>query len=374
MFGRQLTETRPGGGARHLLQRAAGHAAPGPGGRGHCRSPGATPSSATKDVGLVTEAFPPQVMEKMPPGPAGHRPRAVLHHGLQHGAERTALCDGIPHRAHCHRPQRQRGERQGNSGEADALWAGLLRHQRQRGGLLPHRLQDHPAGGFAHRREGGLQAAGGGLLPGGAGRGWEAGGHPGPPTATAPCAWGRTAAAWRWPRRAAPWTAAASALCGTSSPARRCSSKTAKWSTAKSACGRPTACASLSTCTFARPDSVLDGLSVYEARLNMGRMLAREHPVEADLVCGVPDSGLEAAMGYSLESGIPIATGFVKNRYIGRSFIFPHPGPAGARRGFEAEPPLRAAVEGKRVVLVDGLHCAGHHLRQDRSGHAPGRG
>lgn len=103
---------------------------------------------------------------------------------------------------------------------------------------------------------------------------------------------------------------------------------------------------------FARPDSVLDGLSVYEARLNMGRMLAREHPVEADLVCGVPDSGLEAAMGYSLESGIPIATGFVKNRYIGRSFIFP----TQAQREHAVDlklNPLRAAVEGKRVVLVD---------------------
>ena len=95
---------------------------------------------------------------------------------------------------------------------------------------------------------------------------------------------------------------------------------------------------------FARPDSVLDGLSVYEARLNMGRMLAREHPVEADLVCGVPDSGLEAAMGYSLESGIPIATGFVKNRYIGRSFIFP----TQAQREHAVDlklNPLRAAVE-----------------------------
>ena len=103
---------------------------------------------------------------------------------------------------------------------------------------------------------------------------------------------------------------------------------------------------------FARPDSVLDGLSVYEARLNMGRMLAREHPVEADLVCGVPDSGLEAAMGYSLESGIPIATGFVKNRYIGRSFIFP----TQAQREHAVDlklNPLRAAVAGKRVVLVD---------------------
>ena len=103
---------------------------------------------------------------------------------------------------------------------------------------------------------------------------------------------------------------------------------------------------------FSRPDSVLDGQSVYEARLNMGRMLAREHPVEADVVCGVPDSGLEAAMGYSLESGIPTATGFVKNRYIGRSFIFP----TQAQREHAVDlklNPLRAAVAGKRVVLVD---------------------
>ncbi len=103
---------------------------------------------------------------------------------------------------------------------------------------------------------------------------------------------------------------------------------------------------------FARPDSVLDGLSVYEARLNMGRRLAREHPVEADVVCGVPDSGLEAAMGYSLESGVPIATGFVKNRYIGRSFIFPTQEQRKNAVRMKLNP-LKAAVEGKRVVLVD---------------------
>lgn len=103
---------------------------------------------------------------------------------------------------------------------------------------------------------------------------------------------------------------------------------------------------------FARPDSVIDGLSVYEARLNMGRVLAREHPVEADLVCGVPDSGLEAAMGYALESGVPIGTGFVKNRYIGRSFIFPTQEQRENAVTMKLNP-LRAAVEGKRVVLVD---------------------
>ncbi len=103
---------------------------------------------------------------------------------------------------------------------------------------------------------------------------------------------------------------------------------------------------------FARPDSVIDGLSVYEARLNMGRELAREHPVEADMVCGVPDSGLEAAMGYALESGIPLGTGFVKNRYIGRSFIFPTQEQRENAVSMKLNP-LRAAVGNKRVVLVD---------------------
>ena len=103
---------------------------------------------------------------------------------------------------------------------------------------------------------------------------------------------------------------------------------------------------------FARPDSVIDGQSVYEARINMGKILAREHPVEADVVCGAPDSGLDAAMGYALESGLPYVTGFVKNRYIGRSFIFP----SQAQRENAVKMkmnPLRSTLEGKRVVLVD---------------------
>lgn len=103
---------------------------------------------------------------------------------------------------------------------------------------------------------------------------------------------------------------------------------------------------------FARPDSVIDGLSVYEARRQMGKVLATEHPVEADIVCGVPDSGLEAAIGYAEESGLQLAAGFVKNRYIGRSFIFP----TQAQRENAVDlklNPLRASVQGKRVVLVD---------------------
>lgn len=103
---------------------------------------------------------------------------------------------------------------------------------------------------------------------------------------------------------------------------------------------------------FARPDSVIDGQSVYEARINMGRILAHEHPAQADVVCGAPDSGLDAAMGYALESGLPYVTGFVKNRYIGRSFIFP----SQAQRENAVKMkmnPLRSTLEGKRVVLVD---------------------
>jgi len=103
---------------------------------------------------------------------------------------------------------------------------------------------------------------------------------------------------------------------------------------------------------FSRPDSVIDGQSVYEARFNMGRILAREHPVDADVVCGAPDSGLDAAAGYAYESGIPLVTGFVKNRYIGRSFIFP----SQAQRKNAVKMklnPLRPTVDGKRVVLVD---------------------
>ena len=103
---------------------------------------------------------------------------------------------------------------------------------------------------------------------------------------------------------------------------------------------------------FARPDSVIDGLSVYEARHNMGRVLAREHPVDADVVCGVPDSGLEAAAGYSTESGLPLCSGFVKNRYIGRSFIYPTQAQRDTAVRLKLNP-LSFNIKGKRVVLVD---------------------
>lgn len=103
---------------------------------------------------------------------------------------------------------------------------------------------------------------------------------------------------------------------------------------------------------FARPDSNIDGLNVYQSRLNMGRVLADEFPVDADFVCGVPDSGLEAAMGYSQQSGIPLSSGFVKNRYIGRTFIYPTQAQRESAVRLKLNP-LTANVKGKRIVLVD---------------------
>ena len=103
---------------------------------------------------------------------------------------------------------------------------------------------------------------------------------------------------------------------------------------------------------FARSDSEIDGLSVYEAHFNMGRQLAREFPVDADQVCGVPDSGLDAAAGYAFESGIPLSSGFTKNRYIGRSFIFPTQTQRDNAVRLKLNP-LKATIRGKRLVVVD---------------------
>ncbi len=103
---------------------------------------------------------------------------------------------------------------------------------------------------------------------------------------------------------------------------------------------------------FARPDSVLCGQSVHLARRNAGRLLAREFPVEADVVIGVPDSGLDAAMGFAEESGIPYGVGLVKNRYIGRTFITP--GQESREQAVRIKlGSLASCVAGKRVVMVD---------------------
>lgn len=103
---------------------------------------------------------------------------------------------------------------------------------------------------------------------------------------------------------------------------------------------------------FARPDSIVDGLSVHFARQKLGEELAKAHPVDADIVCGVPDSGLDAALGYARASGIPYGVGLMKNRYIGRTFILPKQGQRENAVRLKLNP-LSAAVRGKRVVLVD---------------------
>ena len=113
---------------------------------------------------------------------------------------------------------------------------------------------------------------------------------------------------------------------------------------------------------FARPDSVIDGASVHSARLRAGEFLAEAHPVEADVVIGVPDSGIDAAVGYSRKSGIPYGIGFIKNKYIGRTFI----APGQADREDKVKIKLNTIAEtvsGKRVVMVDdsivrGTTCA----------------
>ncbi len=103
---------------------------------------------------------------------------------------------------------------------------------------------------------------------------------------------------------------------------------------------------------FARPDSVIDGRLIYASRMAMGRELAREHPIDADMVIGVPDSATAAAAGYSQESGIPYGDGFVKNRYVGRTFILPDQRlrDLGVRTKLN---PLPDMIRGKRLVVVE---------------------
>jgi amidophosphoribosyltransferase len=103
---------------------------------------------------------------------------------------------------------------------------------------------------------------------------------------------------------------------------------------------------------FARPDAVLYGKSVHHARVRMGEMLATQAPVEADLVMGVPESGMPAAEGYARASGIPYGQGLVKNRYIGRTFIAPTQAMRAAAVRMKLNP-LRDSTEGRRLVVVD---------------------
>ena len=103
---------------------------------------------------------------------------------------------------------------------------------------------------------------------------------------------------------------------------------------------------------FARPDSVIDGISVQEARYRMGEVLAEESPVEADVVIGVPDSGLGAAQGYARASGVPYGMGIIKNKYIGRTFIAPTQKER-ENMVFVKLNAIRSDLEGKRVIVID---------------------
>lgn len=120
----------------------------------------------------------------------------------------------------------------------------------------------------------------------------------------------------------------------------------------KTHCGQKTSMCVFEYVYIARPDSVIEGSGVHQARLNAGKILWKESPVEADVVVGVPDSGLDAALGFSMASGIPYGVGFIKNRYVGRTFIQP----SQSQRSNSVRIKLNVikdVVKGKRVVLID---------------------
>lgn len=120
----------------------------------------------------------------------------------------------------------------------------------------------------------------------------------------------------------------------------------------KTHCGQKTSICVFEYVYIARPDSVIEGSGVHQARLNAGKILWKESPVEADVVVGVPDSGLDAALGFSMASGIPYGVGFIKNRYVGRTFIQP----SQSQRSNSVRIKLNVikdVVKGKRVVLID---------------------
>jgi amidophosphoribosyltransferase len=115
---------------------------------------------------------------------------------------------------------------------------------------------------------------------------------------------------------------------------------------------RPLAQCAFEHVYFSRPDSIVFGRPVQESREMLGRLLAREHPADADVVVPVPDSGVAAALGYSAESGLPFRHGLIRNHYVGRTFIEP----SQAIRDFGVKlklNPVRYLLEGKRIVLVD---------------------
>ena len=120
----------------------------------------------------------------------------------------------------------------------------------------------------------------------------------------------------------------------------------------KEHCGKPSSLCIFEYIYFSRPDSVVDGCSVHEARVRAGAFLALRNPVQADVVIGVPDSGIDAAIGFARQSGIPYAIGLIKNKYIGRTFIAPEQKTREDKVRLKLNA-VKHVVNGKRVVLVD---------------------
>ncbi len=128
---------------------------------------------------------------------------------------------------------------------------------------------------------------------------------------------------------------------------------------------RPFAAASPRPCIFehvyfSRPDSVVDGISVYESRKNIGAELARELGIDADIIVPVPDSGVPAAIGYAQEAGIPFELGIIRSHYVGRTFI--QPSQEVRHLGVKLKHNANSAlIKGKRIVLIDDFDRARHH-------------
>jgi len=131
----------------------------------------------------------------------------------------------------------------------------------------------------------------------------------------------------------------------------------------KTHCGKKSGMCVFEYIYFARPDSIIQGSCVHTARLNAGAFLAEDHPVNADVVMGVPDSGLDAALGFARKSGIPYEVGFIKNRYIGRTFIQPTQEERDSAVRIKLNT-IKNSIKDKRVVLIDDSIVRGTTMRR----------
>ena len=307
-----------------------------------------------RDLGLVNEVFTSQVMEAM------RKPEARMATGHVRYATRRQPCAGQrpahdrPARPGHHGPvpQRQPDQRHPAAQRAGKRRRHLPRLVRHRGHLLPAdpqppQAQEHRAGGVRHHGPAGRRVQPHHHVLHQADRG------AGPPRLPAPVhrhAAGRRLRLCQRELRSGrrgrhpaadvePGEIVVADANGLRSIKDHCTHK-------------PSQMCVFEYIYFARPDSTIEGCSVHEARMQAGRFLAQEHPVDADVVIGVPDSGLDAALGYAEASGIPYGIGFIKNKYIGRTFI------QGNQKQRENSVRIKlnviaSTVRDKRVVLID---------------------